>query len=157
MRGWSTSHWLLWGCLAAIALWILITVKLSSRVSQNEFQGMLDISNNITFLYSEQSNRDMKLFRQLEDALSEIKLLRAENNAMRSNNRTVLNNGPDDRSVLRRPSNRANLYSKEHEVEKRALDNSIRELFFYLFDQTRKNSKNPEFQAFGDRAINQVG
>lgn len=96
----------------------------------------------------------MKLLQQLEDALSEIKLLRAENNAIRSNNRANL----DDQPVLGKPEipDRIDFYSKEHEVERRALDNSIRELFFYLFDQTRKNSKNAEFKEFGEHAINQV-
>jgi hypothetical protein len=39
MRIFSTSTYLLWGCFVAIALWILITMKLSSRVSQSEYQG----------------------------------------------------------------------------------------------------------------------
>lgn len=114
------------------------------------------------------------VLQRLEGALSEIKELRAENRAIKlgaTPNKTRINYENKDviglpkldneHAVLAKPMNTGrnstDLYTNQHEVAKRGLDNSIRELFFYLFEQTRKHSKNPDFKAFGDHVINQVG
>ncbi|KAI6230825.1 hypothetical protein M3Y99_01027500 [Aphelenchoides fujianensis] len=137
MRSWpSSSSWLLWGCVAAILLWLLVVMKLSNRVNLSDIQ---------------QPAHDVAdLLTRLEGALTELRDLRAENRGLKSAlaNRTK---GAD----FKYEHPRTDLYSKDHEVAKRALDNSIRELFFFLFDQVKKHEKDGQFAKFGRRAINQ--
>ncbi|KAI6190592.1 hypothetical protein M3Y97_00135300 [Aphelenchoides bicaudatus] len=113
-------------------------------------------------VFADESNQDMKtVLQQLEKALKEVNELKAENLAIKKARNLKTDDRDDNRvdkfaskndeqkyPVLPKPTdtraNSTDLYSKQHEIDRRALDNSIKELFFYLFEQTRKNGNNPE-------------
>ncbi|KAI6212906.1 hypothetical protein M3Y94_00084800 [Aphelenchoides besseyi] len=149
MRSWSTS-WLLWGCIAAILLWLLIVLKISNRVNLADIQ---QPSHDITDLLT-----------RLEGALKEVRDLKSENHEIKAllksanqTNRISYHERQAEQAVLVKPLEhpKSDLYTKNHEIARRDLDNLIRELFFYVYDQVHKHENNADFTVFGKRVINQ--
>ncbi|CAD5231389.1 unnamed protein product [Bursaphelenchus xylophilus] len=146
MRQCQLTTLLLWGCGAAVILWLIMVMKLSSRVDNSQFS---DISQ------QQQLNSALSEIDRLRRETAELKKkLEASNSEAKSDQKLELN------PVLPEPKINiidGKLYTKEHEVERRELDNQIRELFYYLRSQT--DSENGEIKDkvnFRQRVLNQT-
>lgn len=106
-----------------------------------------------------------ELAAKLASALDEARRLREENYALQQQAKPAFKIETETRSdgkvelkaVIPEPKleykTLDRLYSKQHEVERRQIDNEIKELFYFLYDQTGKTEENKKFS---QKVLNQV-
>ncbi|KHN87329.1 Alpha-(1,6)-fucosyltransferase [Toxocara canis] len=142
--------------LAAVAIWVLILVYLSISIFTIQSKEATERKNEDLFEKYGKAMNDVELLREqneeLRRILKEKEALderRTELLRMKFNIAGRLRSTMDTGIAEKTPHD---LFSNEHEVARRDLDNSIRELFFYLNSQFEKKADLP----FAKHTINQM-
>ncbi|VDK56627.1 unnamed protein product [Anisakis simplex] len=141
--------------IAAVAIWMIIfiylaisifTLQSKEREDRNEPQKKTDP---LVIKYEESRKKIISLYENID----ELKRLLSEKDALLSGNPKlklipIAGNGKSES----RDEIPHTLYTKDHEMARRNLDNSIKELFYYLNSQF----EHAKYLSFANHAINQT-
>lgn len=143
--------------MAAVAVWVLILIYLSIGIFTIQSREAAERQNEDLFVKYGKAMKEVGVLREQNEELMRLLEERevvAAKEAQLQQNQLLF--APKAQSAV--PSSIAekstprDLFTKEHEIARRDLDNSIRELFFYLNSQFEKNDGLP----FARHAMNQV-
>jgi glycoprotein 6-alpha-L-fucosyltransferase len=158
MKSGTVGSWIRWGIFGAIAVWTIILCVLSKDVLR------VEINNN--------NEKSIELENKLSDTKRLVKLLQEEKEKLQKlcdEQGYLLKNqgkGKFDSKIQRAKDeilvvadgsskDKGELYSLEHEIAKRSLDNNIKEIYFYI-NKFIEEHNSTELSAFGKRAIDQL-
>uniref|UniRef100_A0AC35FRP5 Alpha-(1,6)-fucosyltransferase N- and catalytic domain-containing protein n=1 Tax=Panagrolaimus sp. PS1159 TaxID=55785 RepID=A0AC35FRP5_9BILA len=158
MKSGTVGSWIRWGIFGAIAVWTIILCVLSKDVLR------VEINNN--------NEKSIELEKELSDTKRLVKLLQGEKEKLQKlsdEQGYLLKNqgkGKFDSKIQRAKDeilvvadgsskDEGELYSLEHEIAKRSLDNNIKEIYFYI-NKFIEEHNSTELSSFGKRAIDQL-
>uniref|UniRef100_A0A915BEH2 Alpha-(1,6)-fucosyltransferase n=2 Tax=Parascaris univalens TaxID=6257 RepID=A0A915BEH2_PARUN len=143
--------------MAAVTVWLLILIYLSIGIFTIQSREAAERRNEVLFVKYGKAMKEVGVLREQNEEL--MRLLKEKGVVAAKEAQLQQNKLPfalKAQSAV--PSSIAEngtpryLFTKEHEIARRDLDNSIRELFFYLNSQFEKNDGLP----FARHAMNQV-